>query len=94
MNDNCENLSDHLLVFRGKYEWAGRPGVGDCSLRVLQVTELHLDLYFNNLICHFGVFIVFQQSDMPILCVHCVEQQRIMANGGDKTSFGSVSKDV
>jgi len=23
-------------IYRGKYEWAGRPGVGDCSLRILQ----------------------------------------------------------
>ena len=29
----------NIFDSRGKYEWAGRPGVGDCSLRVLQVTN-------------------------------------------------------
>ena len=30
------------MIFRGKYEWAGRPGVGDCSLRVLQVNKMQI----------------------------------------------------
>ena len=38
-------------IYQGKYEWAGRPGVGDCSLRLLQVIwTIWILIYFRSII--------------------------------------------